>query len=92
MPIGLYGNFYSHQLTFFLIKNNELKNLKTLFNKCNLDINRIILKNFSDGIKIINSYKDDTFIKIKINKNESNLLFFLNLLFVSLQKFISEQI
>ena len=87
MPIGLHGNFYSHQLTFFLIKNNELKNLKTLFNKCNLDINRIILKNFSDGIKIINSYKDDTFIKIKINKNESNLLFFFESAFCFSQKF-----
>ena len=32
LPIGLYGDFYSHQLTFFLIKNNELKDLKTLFN------------------------------------------------------------
>ena len=87
LPIGLHGNFYSHQLTFFLIKNNELKNLKTLFNKCNLDINRIILKNFSDGIKIINSYKDDTFIKIKINKNESNLLFFFESAFCFSQKF-----
>ncbi len=87
LPIGLYGNFYSHQLTFFLIKNNELKNLKTLFNKCNLDINKIILKNFSDGIKIINSYKNDTFIKFKISKNETNLLFFFESAFCFSQKF-----
>ena len=87
LPIGLYGDFYSHQLTFFLVKNNELKNLKTLFNKCNLSINRIILKSFSDGIKIINDYKNDTFINIKISKGESNLSFFFESAFCFSQKF-----
>ena len=87
LPIGLYGDFYSHQLTFFLIKNNELKNLKTLFNKCNLGINKIILKNFSDGIKIINNFKSDTFIKIKIGKSESTLSFFFESAFCFFQKF-----
>ena len=87
LPIGLYGDFYSHQLTFFLIKNNELKNLKTLFNKCNLGINKIILKNFSDGIKIINNFKNDTFIKIKIGKSESTLSFFFESAFCFFQKF-----
>ena len=70
-----------------MIKNNELKNLKTLFNKCNLGINKIILKNFSDGIKIINNYKNDTFIKIKIGKNESTLSFFFESAFCFFQKF-----
>ena len=87
LPIGLYGDFYSHQLTFFLLKNNELKNLKTLFNKCNLAINKIILKSFSDGIKIINNYKNDTFIKIKISKDESILSFFFESAFCFSQKF-----
>ena len=59
-----------------MIKNNDLKNLKTLFKKCNLGINKIILKSFSDGIKIINNYKNDTFIQININKDESTLSFF----------------
>ena len=87
LPFGLYGDFYSHQITFFLIKNNELKNLKTLFNKCNLGINKIILKNFSDGIKIINNFKNDTFIKIKIGKSESTLSFFFESAFCFFQKF-----
>ena len=59
LPIGLYGEFYSHQLTFFMLNDNELKNIKALFNKCNLNINKIILKSFSDGIKIINKDKKD---------------------------------
>ena len=87
LPIGLCGDFYSHQLTFFLIKNNDLKDLKTLFNKCNLDINKIILKSFSDGIGIINRYKNDTFIKIQIGKDESILSFFFESAFCFYQKF-----
>ena len=87
LPIGLHGNFYSHQLTFFLIKNNELKDLKTLFNKCNLNINKIILKSFSDGIKIINRYKNDNFVKIKIGRHESTLSIFFESAFCFSQKF-----
>ena len=75
LPIGLYGNFYSHQLTFFMMNNYELKNLKTLFNRCNLNVNKIILKSFIDGIKIIESYKQDTFLKINLKKNEVQLSF-----------------
>ena len=57
LPIGLYGEFYSHQLTFFLIENNDIKNIKTLLNRCNLNLNKIILKSFTDGIKITHKKK-----------------------------------
>ena len=57
LPIGLYGEFYSHQLTFFLIENNDIKNIKTLLNRCNLNLNKIILKSFTDGIKITQKKK-----------------------------------
>ena len=87
LPIGLYGDFYSHQLTFFLIKDNELKNLKTIFNRCNLSLNKIILKSFTEGIKIIKKNKIDTFIKIEINENDSNLIFFSESAFCYFQKF-----
>ena len=33
LPIGLFGDFYSHELSFFLINNNSLKNIKKIFNK-----------------------------------------------------------
>jgi len=87
LPIGLYGDSYSHQLTFFLIKDNELKNLKTIFNRCNLSLNKIILKSFTEGIKIIKKNKIDTFIKIEINENDSNLIFFSESAFCYFQKF-----
>ena len=87
LPIGLHGDFYSHQLTFFMIKDNDLKNLKTLFNGCNLSIEKVILKSFTDGIKIIKKNKKDTFFKIEINKNDTNLIFFSDSAFCFFQKF-----
>ena len=57
LPIGLHGNFYSHQLSFFMIDANEFKNIKVLFNKCNLNISKVALKGFIDGIKIVNKFK-----------------------------------
>ena len=87
LPIGLYGNFYSHQLTFFMIKEQEIKNLKSLFNKCNLSLNKIILKSFTDGINTINRYKKDTFIKVKIDRENIYLTFFSESSFCYFQKF-----
>ena len=87
LPIGLFGEFYSHQLTFFLMDNNELKNIKSLLNKCNINLKKVILKSFVEGIKIVNQKKKDTFIKIRINKNETNLIFFDDSAFCFSQKF-----
>ena len=77
IPIGLFGNFYSHQLTFFLIKNNDLRNIKQVLNKCNLNISRIILGSFAQGMSLINESDNlNTFLKIDITKNFSNLSYF----------------
>ena len=76
LPIGLYGDFYYHELTFFLIKNNVLKNIKQIFNKSSLEVQKVVLKNFSEGTQIINKKNVETFFKIKINKDSSNISFF----------------
>ena len=76
LPIGLFGNFYTHELTFFLIEDNDLKNMNQIFNKVNLKINKVILKSFIEGTQLINQNKDETFFKIKINKSTSNVSFF----------------
>ena len=77
LPIGLFGDFYSHELTFFLIGNNDLKNIQKIFNKNNLNIKKIILKNFSEGAQLINQNKGvETFFKIKISKDVSHINFF----------------
>ena len=44
LPIGLFGDFYNHELTFFLINNNDLKNIKQIFNKINLNVKKNIFK------------------------------------------------
>jgi cell division protein FtsA len=76
LPIGLFGNFYNHELTFFLIGNNDLKNIKQVFNKSNLEVKKIILKSFSEGTQLINQNDTETFFKININKKTSNISFF----------------
>jgi len=77
LPIGLFGDFYSHELTFFLIGNNDLKNIKQIFNKNNLNVKKVLLKNFIEGTQIINQNNNaETFFKIKINKDSSSISFF----------------
>ena len=88
LPIGLFGNFYSHGLTFFLIKNNDLMNIKQLFNKNNLNIKKIFIKNFIEGVELIDKDNNtETFFKIKINKDNSNISFFDNASFKYVENF-----
>ena len=79
LPIGLFGDFYSHELSFFLINKNDFKNLNYILNKCNLRISKIIAKSFIDGTYLINTnFKSETFFKIEINKKNSQIIFFEN--------------
>lgn len=87
LPIGLFGDFYSHQLTFFLIKKNEIKNLISLLSKCNLNLNKVILKSFVEGIDLIYSEKKETFFKIIIYKDKIKLIYFYNSAFCFYQNF-----
>ena len=79
LPIGLFGNFYSHELSFCLIDNNDFKNLNNVFNNCNLKIKKFFLKSFVEGS--LTSKKNlnlDTFFQIKINENNSQIFYFEN--------------
>ena len=40
LPIGLFGDFYSHELSFVLINTNDFKNIKNILGKCNLKIKK----------------------------------------------------
>ena len=73
----MFGDFYSHELTFFLIDENDMKNIRQVFNKNNLKVKKILLKNFIEGAQLINqNNQTETFFKIKINKNNSHISFF----------------
>ena len=49
------GIFYIHELSFILVDLNELKNIRNMFSKINLNINKIILKDFCEGTQLINN-------------------------------------
>ena len=86
MPIGLFGNFYSQELSFLLIENNYYKNLNNLFNECNLRVKKLFLKVIK-GVNLINDYHNtDNFFLIEIGKTTSKIIFFEN----SALKFIQD--
>ena len=77
LPIGLFGDFYSHELTFFSIDNNDLKNINQIFKKNNINVKKVLLKNFIEGVSLINKNKNiETFFKVKIGRNISSINFF----------------
>ncbi len=79
LPIGLFGDFYAHELSFILINKNDYKNLKRVFENCNLKIKKILVKSFVEGVNISENNKNsETFFKVKINKNNSKILYFEN--------------
>lgn len=70
IPIGLFGDFYSHELSFHLINENDYKNLKSVFDNCNIKIKKIITDSFLKGTIISKSNPDsDTFFHIQLNEN-----------------------
>ncbi len=87
LPIGLRGNFYCHQLSFFLLSKKTISNFQELLNSCNLNLNKTILKSFVEGIYHINKKRGDTFISIEIGKKNSKLIFFNNSAFCFFQNF-----
>ena len=49
LPIGLFGDFYSHELSLVLINSNDHKNINIIFENCNIKIKKILLKSFLKG-------------------------------------------
>ncbi len=78
-PIGLFGDFYAHELSFCLIDNNDYKNLNNIFNSQNLKIERIFLKSYAEGTYISSSNSNaETFFHIRIESDESKVFYFEN--------------
>ena len=79
LPIGLFGDFYAHELSFSLIDENIFKNLKHIFDSCNLKVKKLFLKSFLKGAYLSNyNNKADTFCQININNANSKILYFEN--------------
>jgi len=76
LPIGLFGDFYSHELSFNLINENDYKNLENIFKQCNLKIKKIFLESFVKGSLINdNNPKIDTFFYIQIEDKNSKIFY-----------------
>ncbi len=79
LPIGLFGDFYSHELSFVLINSNDYKNIKSIFDNCNLNIKKILIKSFIKGANKSENLKNaDTFFQINIYENNSKIFYFEN--------------
>ena len=79
LPVGLFGDFYSHELSFCLLNSNDYKNLHNIFNICNLKIEKMLLRSFIEGSYISNKNQAyNTFYKIEINSNDSKIFYFEN--------------
>ena len=76
MPIGLFGDFYSQELSLSLIHENDYKNLKKIFDNCDLKITKILLENFVKVSTIKNSYPSiNTFLYIEIDNDNSKIFY-----------------
>jgi cell division protein FtsA len=88
LPIGLFGEFYNQNMTFFLVKKNILRNIKTVFNNCELNIEKIILKSFVEGIYLLsNNQLEKNFTIFKLKKNRINISLFKNKSYVFTEEF-----
>jgi cell division protein FtsA len=88
LPIGLFGDFYSHELSFVLINKNDYSNLENILDKCGLKIKKILVKSFISGALTSNNNKNlDTFFYLKINENNSKIFYYENNCIKSEQNF-----
>ena len=79
LPIGLFGDFYSHELSLVLINSNDHKNINIIFENCNIKIKKILLKSFLKGAFISDkNLNTETFFSIKLNDHDSKIFYFEN--------------
>jgi cell division protein FtsA len=88
LPIGLFGDFYNQNMNFFLVKKNILKNIKSTFNNCGLNIEKIILKSFAEGIYLFsNNHSEKNITIFRLEKNKINISLFKNKSYVFTEEF-----
>ncbi len=88
LPIGLFGEFYNQNMTFFLVNKNILKNIKLTFSNCGINIDRIILKSFVEGINfLLKNQNNKSFAAITLENERTNISLFKNKSYVLSQDF-----
>ena len=88
LPIGLFGEFYNQNMTFFLVNKNILKNIRLIFNNCGINVDRIILKPFVEGVNfLLTNKKTSNFAAITLENKRINVSLFKNKSYVLTQDF-----
>jgi len=73
-PLNIFGDHLSLHMTFVSIPDNNLKNIKEIFNNSDLKIDRIISKPFAENINFLNVNKKlKNFITINIGNELSTI-------------------
>ena len=80
IPIGLFGDFYSHELSFNLMNKNDYKNIKKIFDNCKIKIKKKILTDsFVNGTIISNKYPSvENFFRVQLGMNSSKIFYIEN--------------
>ena len=74
IPLDIFGDHLSLHMTFISIPDNNLKNIKAVFNHSDLKVDRVISKHFADSIHLLNHKKDlKNFIGISIENELSTI-------------------
>ncbi len=74
VPLNIFGDHLSLHMTFISIPDNNLKNIKEVFNQSDLKIDRIISKPFAENINLLNLNKElKNFISINIGNELSTI-------------------
>ena len=88
LPIGLFGEFYNQNMTFFLVNENIFKNIELVFNGCGLNLDRVILKPFVEGVNYFLKNQDiKNFTSITLEDKRINISIFRNKSYVYAQDF-----
>ena len=54
-PIGVYADSLTHEITFITTTKNNLKNINQVFTNCDIEIERLVSRIFSLGVKSLNN-------------------------------------
>jgi cell division protein FtsA len=87
LPIGLFGEFYNQNMTFFLVDKNILRNIKLIINNSAINIERVILKPFAESVNLLSNGFNKNFTSIRLGANRITLSVFKNKSYIYSEQF-----
>jgi len=83
-PIDVYADKLTHEITFITIPKNNLKNINQVFINCDIEIEKLISRNFAMGVQMLNN-KDLQFGSaiVELGFEKTSIVVFKNLAIVN---------